>query len=408
MSTVDSGWPDGGDGSASAHHGASDAAACAAWCWIARGLAGLLCFAPFGLAARRWLPPKVCAHSAMVFAQVVFGAGTVLVGGDMKAHPIDPVVFALVREAMAALALGVAAAALERTLPRAADLPRIFCIGLGVWGTNLLFIFGVKWVSQADAAAVGTLMQPCLPVVTTLLAVLLGFERSNPAKLGGIAVAIAGSVLVVALGQLDAGPRADGSGSAGEADGARQKRLLLQGTGTLLCQAFCNAAYILLQRKLLQPPRSFPVLTLTAAGFAVAAACMTVFSAVTPGWHRRSPSAGPGGWDLPTAAWLPIAYWVFAGSCVAYSCCSFANSVLPASVVAAYTCLQPLVGVVFSWFLLGERLAWRDLGGVLIIAGLLLTSLGAKADAAAPAGQHVQGEAAAAGRRTPLLPKPNR
>lgn len=38
------------------------------------------------------------AHCAMVLSQVIFGAGTVLVGGDMKKHPIDPVVFALIRE----------------------------------------------------------------------------------------------------------------------------------------------------------------------------------------------------------------------------------------------------------------------------------------------------------------------
>jgi hypothetical protein len=71
---------------------------------------------------------------------------------------------------------------------------------------------------------------------------------------------------------------------------------------------------------------------------------------------------------------------VFAGSCIAYSCCSLANSVLPASVVSAYTCLQPIVGVLFSWILNGEALAWRDLGGVLIIAGLLLTNFGARDD----------------------------
>ena len=63
-----------------------------------------------------------------------------------------------------------------------------------------------------------------------------------------------------------------------------------------------------------------------------------------------------------SAARRPIVYWVFAGSCIAYSCCSLANSILPASVVAAYTCLQPMVGVFFSWILNGEALAWRDLG----------------------------------------------
>ena len=78
------------------------------------------------------------------------------------------------------------------------------------------------------------------------------------------------------------GPAGGGGGGAD----SKQQQLLLQGTLTLLCQAFCNAAYILLQRKLLQPPRCFPVLTLTALGFLVAAFCMSAFSAITPGWHR--------------------------------------------------------------------------------------------------------------------------
>ena len=312
-----------GDGSASA---AAATPKCTAWCWIGLGAAGLLLFAPFGLAARRYLPPKVSAHAAMVLAQIVFGAGTVLVGGDMKAHPIDPVVFALVREAMAGGCLGILAALLERTLPRAQELPRIFAIGLGVWGTNLLFIFGVQWVSDANAASVGTLMQPCLPVVTTLMAIVLGFENSTRHKIGGISLAIAGSVLVVVLGQLAGTTTDDASGSRAATliIGGGDKALLLKGTLTLLCQAFCNAAYILLQRKLLQPPRSFPVLTLTAMGFMVAAFCMSLFSYITPGWHAPK-STGAGGWDLPNEAWLPIVYWVFAGSCIGYSCCSRAN-----------------------------------------------------------------------------------
>ena len=207
-------------------------------------------------------------------------------------------------------------------------------VGLSVWMTNLLFIFGVSWVSKAGAAAVGTLMQPCLPVVTTLLAITLGFEGSSAAKLGGIGacpagwrgllsvrcfrpqrcvpvqhagVAIAGSVVVVVLGQLDESraAAADGSGSDGVGGASNHGRLLMQvtsspcslhafptrsswiiadhrqdftlissspqGTGTLFCQACANAAYILLQRKLLLPPKNYPVLTLTACGFIVAA-----------------------------------------------------------------------------------------------------------------------------------------
>ncbi len=60
----------------------------------------------------------------------------------------------------------------------------------------------------------------------------------------------------------------------------------------------------------MQPPRCFPVLTLTALGFVVAAFCMSLFSAITPGWQAsgNSTTGGheqqPGGWDLPQEAWL--------------------------------------------------------------------------------------------------------
>jgi drug/metabolite transporter (DMT)-like permease len=341
---------------------------CAAGCRLMQGVVGLALFTPLALAVRRWLPATVVAHGAMVFAQVIFGAGTVLVGGDMAAHPIDPVVFALIREALAGLVLGIAAAALERTLPERRDLPRVFACGVAVWATNLLFIFGVQMVSKANAAAVGTLMQPCLPIVATLLSIMLGYERSTPSKLGGIGVAILGSTIVVALGEFE-------NNSAPSTGGVTDKALLTQGTLTLLAQAFTNASYILLQRKLLQPPRNFPVLTLTACGFLVAAVCMLMFSTITPGWNS---STDEGGWNLPEEAWLPIAYWVFAGSCVGYSCNSFANTVLFPSILTAYQCLQPLVGVVFAFLLLDEPLAWRDAAGLLIIAGLFVTSFGAK------------------------------
>lgn len=108
-------------------------------------------------------------------------------------------------------------------------------------------------------------------------------------------MAILGSTIIVALGEMDK----SGGG------GATNKALLTQGTLTLLAQAFTNASYILLQRQLLQPPRNFPVLTLTACGFVVAACCMLVFSAI-PGVVSIPEDIGggvmKGGWNLPDEA----------------------------------------------------------------------------------------------------------
>ena len=387
--------------------GSSSAHLCEAWCWVLRGLGALVCFAPFAWVALRVLPRPAAAHCAMVLAQVIFGAGTVLVGGDMKQAPIDPVVFALVREALAGLVLGAAAAATDRRVPWLRDLPRIWATGMAVWATNLLFAFGVQWVSKANEASVATLMQPCLPVVTTLMAILLRFERAGAAKIGGIALAIGGSSLVVALGEREeqrahAHASSGGASSSGGGSGDDGSSLLMMGILALLAQAFANASYILLQRKLLQPAEhrpAYPVLSLTAWGFLVAAVCMAAFSAITPGWDRRhdAPTGATGSasgeaqataaWDVPNAIWLPVVYWVFGGSCVGYSCCSLANSVLPASVIASYVCLQPLVGVIFSYILLGEKLAWHDAGGCMIVVGLLVTTLGARSETGVDEGQ---------------------
>lgn len=49
---------------------------------------------------------------------------------------------------IAAVLLGTFAAFVDRRAPAREDLPRIFCVGFGVWVTNLTFIFGVEWVSQ--------------------------------------------------------------------------------------------------------------------------------------------------------------------------------------------------------------------------------------------------------------------
>ena len=95
-------------------------------------------------------------------------------------------------------------------------------------------------------------------------------RAGSRAKLSGIGIAILGSVLVIALGELGSGA-GSAAGSAAAAAASDKQRWLLQGTVALLAQAFANASYILLQRKLLQPPHSFPVLTLTACGFVVAA-----------------------------------------------------------------------------------------------------------------------------------------
>jgi drug/metabolite transporter (DMT)-like permease len=203
-------------------------------------------------------------HFAATCSQVIFGTGTVLVGSTLIQHPMNPVIFAFIRErclipscclvvhiysSLAALVLGTVAAFIDRRAPALNDLPRIFAVGVSVWVTNLTFVFGVQWVSevlpvqyvrvsdnlQAGSAAVATLMQPLIPVVTTLMAVAFRYEGASIFKFIGVFLASLGAALIVALGDLSLGTGGD-------------QTLLLWGVLAFVAEACSNAATILLQK----------------------------------------------------------------------------------------------------------------------------------------------------------------
>lgn len=73
---------------------------------------------------------------------------------------------------------------------------------------------------------------------------------------------------------------------------------------------------------------------------------------------------------LPAAALGPLAYWVLLSSCAAYSILTAATRHLPASVVSAFICLQPVAGAAAAVGVLGERPSPWDAGALLIVAGL--------------------------------------
>jgi EamA-like transporter family len=65
-------------------------------------------------------------------------------------------------------------------------------------------------------------------------------------------------------------------------------------------------------------------------------------------------------------------------SILGYYLLTWATSVLPASQVASFQALQPLMGTVLSFLFLGERPTAWDLGGIGVISGLILVVHDAK------------------------------
>jgi drug/metabolite transporter (DMT)-like permease len=82
------------------------------------------------------------------------------------------------------------------------DLPVFVVLGLsGIVGTQFLTNLGTQLASASDAGMVA----PSVVVFTTAIAVCLGLETTSWVKVGGIAIAIAGSAILLAAGSLVTG-----------------------------------------------------------------------------------------------------------------------------------------------------------------------------------------------------------
>jgi drug/metabolite transporter (DMT)-like permease len=90
-----------------------------------------------------------------------------------------------------------------------------------------------------------------------------------------------------------------------------------------------------------------------------------------------------GAWHVPLSSLLTIMYWVIVCTAIGWGLMTQANKTLPSSVVAFYTCCQPMTSATMTvvFLLCGknpgnslEMPGWNMLGCIGIIGGLVLTA----------------------------------
>lgn len=280
-------------------------------------------------------------HLALVFVQLTFGAFPV-VGKAVLVH-ISPLALAASRVLVSTPLLLLLAWRVERVLPARRDWPALALLGiLGVFLNQVLFIFGLQLTSATNAA----ILMPSIPVFTAAASATLGVQRLGPRTAIGVLLASAGALTVLDPGRWSA----SGPGFWGD--------LLILGN----CLAY--AVYLVLQRPVL---RRLPPLTVVAWAFLFGGAATVVVSA--PTLLRANVS------DLPSAAWVGLAYIVLIPTAVNYALNSWALRRSSPALVAAYTCLQPVAAAALAIVFLGEELGVSQaVGFVLIASGLALVS----------------------------------
>ena len=277
----------------------------------------------------------------MLLVVLIWGVNFTVTKGAFARFP--PLAFTGVRFALASLLL----VPLVRRLEGQDPLPRQVLarlVVLGVVGNTLYqlgFILGLDRTTASNSA----LILAAMPSIVALLAVALGFEPLRPRVLGGVLVATAGVVLVVAA----RGAGFDGTTTAGD--------LLTLGA------VICWAGYTLGLRVL--PPEVSPLrvtMVTTVAG------APGLVLAGLPEMLGMDWSAV--GWQ----GWAALGYATFLSLLVAYVIWNRSVQVVGASRTVIYMCLTPLVAVITAAVFLGERpTPLQAVGAALIIGGVLVT-----------------------------------
>jgi len=276
----------------------------------------------------------VAVHLALLAVQVFFASLSIVAKRVMVDLP--PFALVAIRATSAAALLWVVALARGRWRIPLGDVARLAGLAvLGIAANQLLFLAGLARTTATMALVLGT----TIPVFTAGLAILLRREHASARRLGGIALGVVGALIAIGVGDLD------GRSVTGD--------LLI------LINSLCYAAYLVLGRGILQRHPSLLVTTWVLGFGALLVAPFGAADAIAAAPH------------LDAATWAGIAWIVLAATIATYALNAWALARAPASLVATYIYVQPIVGALLAALFLGERPTPATLAGAALIAAAI-------------------------------------
>lgn len=268
--------------------------------------------------------------------------GAAIVATRFAVDQAGPLSLALLRYAIGAACLLPFALAVGRVRFAPRDLLPIGLLGILQFAAVIALLnYALQSISSGRAA----LIFATFPLITMVLAALVGHERLTPAKTAGVLLTVAGVGL--ALGERVWTPGPTDGGWIGEA--------------AAFASAFCGAACSVLYRPYL---RTYPALPVGAVAMLASVAFLAV-AATTENFFAAWPSFTPSGW----------AAVVFIGlsSGIGYFLWLWALRHAAATRVTVFLSLSPITAAFFGALLLGEPLTMPLLAGLAaVVAGLWL------------------------------------
>jgi drug/metabolite transporter (DMT)-like permease len=218
------------------------------------------------------------------------------------------------------------------------------------------WVASLRYTSVASSVALVTTN----PVWVGLLSWLLLAEPPSRRAVGGIALAVLGSALIIAS-DLAGGPPEPG-------------RVPLLGNALALAGAIAISVYFLVGRGL---NRRLSLLAYVAIVYGAGALAMNGIAI----------AGGQSLWTIPAAAWLPIAALAIGPQLAGHTLINASLRHLSATFVALAILGEPVGAAVLAWLLLGETFTLLQLAGfATLLAGIVVAASGERSGPApAPA-----------------------
>ena len=294
-------------------------------------------------ASTRNVSSRSISIALLLTAILIWGAAYVVTKGGLSELP--PMLFALLRYAVASVVLvplALARGGVAR-LPR--PVPWKTLILMAISGVSLYyFLFnGALFYTTASQVA---LIQSAFPAIVAMMAVLWLRERLSRRRIVGIALAVAGVILIVARSEADASARDP-----------------VLGNVLAFASVLAWSVYTMLAKRLAKADATAVTTVVSVLG--------TIMLIPVALLEKGNTSIS----SISIDGWLRIAYLGALASAAAYLLYNRALRDIDASLAGTYVNLSTVLGVVAGVIFLDESVTpLAILGGVMVLAGVWISS----------------------------------
>jgi len=288
---------------------------------------------------------KTRALLSIILIVTVWGSASAVT--KLAVEGITPYVFAFLRN-------GVAAACLipyffyrkKKGLIATRPLPGKRILLMGLTGITFFYLFFNLALFYTTASA-GALIQGFIPVSIILLSIIFLKERLKKIQLAGVMLSVTGVVMI---------------GFVGEFFGARNA---LFGNTLMIFAVLSWGFYTIISKSLEQ----YDAVVLTTMSTTIGTIGLLPAVAIELWRQPALPS-------ISLTGWISVIYLGVFSSAICYVLYNRVIKVLSGVQVGNFMNFDPIIGAIIAVVFLNEKVTvWQISGGILVLAGVLLTSM---------------------------------